>query len=46
VIFPKDKNVPSDKASYIRIERSMTVPNDESMVDEMDWDGMGWTGME
>jgi hypothetical protein len=35
VHFPKDRNVFSDNASYIRIERSMTVLNQESMLDGM-----------
>jgi hypothetical protein len=33
VLFPKDRNVSSDNTLYIGIERSMTVLNQESMVD-------------
>jgi hypothetical protein len=35
VLFPKDRNVSSDNISYIQIERSMTVLNQENIVDEV-----------
>jgi hypothetical protein len=42
VIFPKDTNFPSDNASHTRIERSLTMPNPESMADGGDSQRILW----